>query len=421
MSALGCAATDSHAAPKPANANAQRAQALPPQVSQAASLTHAEQAKKLRSRGAEGLATALATYDALPEGPAKEKQAQLVDKVAAQRYATVSRLFWHTDMEGAKSASQDSGKPILSLRMLGRLDEDYSCANSRLFRTVLYANREVSSYLDSNFTLHWSSEREVPKVTVDYGNGRTLTTTVGGNSAHYILDQEGRPVDVLPGLYSPKRFMEELEPARKLAIRVNKGKKGRAEVKAYHAARAAAEQKSFAKLTKQQQAALGPYRARQLSSEVLRAEMLTVSKMMVEAPLVRLAGLGTATANPPDPLAVQTSVRNVDALDTSSKALIASMAPTDWANAPKRLGSAQLQSLFATLERRVAGDTMINEYGLRPMIARLFIRGGAEDFASLNTVIYNEIFITPSSDAWLGLGKPLEFTGLPLDGLVVTE
>ena len=73
--------------------------------------------------------------------------------------------------------------------MLGRLDEDLSCANSRLFRATLYANQDVSAFLREHFVLYWSSERPVPRVTIDYGDGRRLERTTTGNSAHYVLDE----------------------------------------------------------------------------------------------------------------------------------------------------------------------------------------------------------------------------------------
>src|SRR5687767_7012235 len=94
--------------------------------------------KALRGRGKPALAELLATYDKAPEGAAKAALAATIDLVAAQRYATVSRLYWHTELGAALAEARDTGKPILSLRMLGRLDEDLSCANSRFFRTVLY-------------------------------------------------------------------------------------------------------------------------------------------------------------------------------------------------------------------------------------------------------------------------------------------
>ena len=104
--------------------------------------------------------------------------------------------------------------------MLGRLDEDLSCANSRLFRATLYANQDVSRFLRERFVLYWSSERPVPRVTIDYGDGRRLERTTTGNSAHYVLDEDGNVLDVLPGLYAPTAFRRELEGSLALAARV---------------------------------------------------------------------------------------------------------------------------------------------------------------------------------------------------------
>lgn len=35
-------------------------------------------------------------------------------------------------------------------------------------------------------------------MTIDFGDGRVMRSTVGGNSAHYIVDVNGRPLDVVP-------------------------------------------------------------------------------------------------------------------------------------------------------------------------------------------------------------------------------
>ncbi len=378
-------------------------------------------AKELRSQGAKGLSIALARFDALEEGAAKDEQAKLVDEVAAQRYATTSRLFWHTDLANAKADSTSTGKPILSLRLLGRLDEDYSCANSRLFRTVLYANHTVSGYLRDNFTLHWSSERAVPKVTIDFGDGRTMRTTMGGNSAHYVLDGQGRPVDVLPGLYGPKSFVKALKQARKLALAINGKKDARAQVRAFHLARAAKNNARFEKLTAKQKAALAPYRTRQLGIEIFSAQMVTVTKSAIELPVVRLASLSATPAQAPDSSAVLASVTTTEGLDNRSKKLIASIGPTDWGNQPKLVRLGALSLVYGELERRVAGDTLINKYALQPMVTRLFTRGLGENFEQLNNAIYSDVFVTPRSDAWLGMAQPTGFTGLPADGLSVSK
>ena len=138
----------------------------------------------------------------------------------APEVATVSGLFWYTDVGSAKNAARKYGRPILHLRMLGKLDEELSCANSRLFRATLYANQDVSRFLRERFILYWSSERPVPHVTIDYGEGRRLERTATGNSAHYILDGHGNVLDVLPGLYAPTAFVRELEGSLALAASV---------------------------------------------------------------------------------------------------------------------------------------------------------------------------------------------------------
>src|SRR4029453_8915575 len=171
-------------------------------------------------RGHEQLDVLLERYDRPPDGPAKDRLRARVDAVAHQKFATVSRLYWYTDLGSAEEAARTSKRPILHLRMLGRLDEDLSCANSRLFRVTLYANQDLSRFLRERFVLYWSSERPVPRVTIDYGDGRALQGTITGNSAHYILDEDAHVLDVLPGLYAPAAFRRELEGSLALAASV---------------------------------------------------------------------------------------------------------------------------------------------------------------------------------------------------------
>jgi hypothetical protein len=142
---------------------------------------------------------------------------EVIDQVGAQKYCTSSRLYWYTELASAQAEARKSGKPILSLRMLGKLTDDLSCANSRFFRTMLYANTEISSYLRDHFVMHWESVRPVPKVTVDFGDGRKLQCTLGGNSVHYILAPDGRPIDALPGLFGPSVFIARLREAETTA------------------------------------------------------------------------------------------------------------------------------------------------------------------------------------------------------------
>jgi hypothetical protein len=133
-----------------------------------------------------------------------------LDRICKQRDCEASRLYWHTDLAQAKQVAAASNKPILSLRMLGNLDEDLSCANSRFFRITLYSHPEIAKLLREKYVLHWQSVRPVPKITIDFGDGRKVQQTITGNSIHYILDKTGRPIDALPGLYAPQAFKRHL-------------------------------------------------------------------------------------------------------------------------------------------------------------------------------------------------------------------
>lgn len=82
---------------------------------------------------------------------------------------------------------------------------------------MVYANALVASQLRDRVILHWESVRPVPTVTVDFGDGRTLKRTVTGNSIHYLLDAEGRPLDALSRLYGPQAFLTWLDRAVPMA------------------------------------------------------------------------------------------------------------------------------------------------------------------------------------------------------------
>src|SRR5262249_54793450 len=73
-------------------------------------------------------------------------------------------------------------------------------------------------YLRDNFVLHWQSVRPVPRVTIDFGDGRTLKRTITGNSAHYALASDGTVLDSLPGLYGPQQFLKWLQATRGLEM-----------------------------------------------------------------------------------------------------------------------------------------------------------------------------------------------------------
>jgi len=276
-------------------------------------------------------------------------------------------LTWHTDLDEATQAARRAKKPILSLRLLGRLDEELSCANSRFFRTTLYPDQAVSRLLGERYVLHWRSVRPVPVVTIDFGDGRRLTRTLTGNSAHLVLDARGRPVDALPGLYDAPSFVRLAAAAADLAevTVILDGERRRGKLAGWHRARRASLERAWsaalAAAAGREEIAWGWLAAARTSgalpsdrSEILRrfpsardAGELAKTKMMVERPLL-------------------------DKLEP--------------------------------LARSIAEDGARNEHDLHRKVHAHFAAGRAgEDPETLTEWIYRELFKMPFDDPWLGL------------------
>jgi hypothetical protein len=171
----------------------------------------ADACEHLRANGPAGLDALFAeNRDVISRGatdPRWPRVTAAIDRVAAQKDAYATRLYWYTDLEEAKAAARASGRPILSLRLDGRLDQG---SGRRLSRTSIYADPAVSALLRERFVLHWETGRPAPTVTLDFGEGRTLERKVTGGSVHYVLDADGRPVDALPGEAGARAFRAEL-------------------------------------------------------------------------------------------------------------------------------------------------------------------------------------------------------------------
>jgi hypothetical protein len=79
----------------------------------------------------------------------------------------------------------------------------------------------------------------------------------------------------------------------------------------------------------------------------------------------------------------------------------------------------RLARLVQNFERAIALDTMRNEYLLHSKLyAWLLSNRAALDTETFNERVYAELFLTPSSDPWLGLVQPDTYTGLDNDGIV---
>jgi hypothetical protein len=340
------------------------------------------------------------------------------DSAAHQKYATVSQLYWYTDLAAAQAAAREQKKPILHLRMLGRLDEDLSCANSRFFRATLYANAKVSRLLRERFVLVWTSERPVPKITIDFGDGRKLEQTTTGNSAHYVMDADGHVLDVLPGLYAPAAFIRELTDSLALAdtIRDASDATRASVVTAYHRRKIAGADTAWRVASEQRQ-------SEQLAA-VVQAQRVTVTKAIVEMPMLEsITPDMPARAIPADRVKVWAAAARAiygitagHVLDEQSTALVLRL--HDAVPDALRGRHADRDRMLARLDEHILADTALDQLKLRPQISREIIRRkGTADFAALNAWVYATVFHTPASDPWLGLLPRTDFTGLPGDGV----
>lgn len=358
-----------------------------------------------------------------------------MDRVGRARYCSQSQLYWYTDFDAAKKAAQQTGKPILSLRLLGNLTDEYSCANSRFFRTTLYANAEISQLLRDNFVLHWKSVRPVPVVTIDFGDGRKLQRTLTGNSIHYILAPTGEVVDALPGLYGPKAFQEQLGEAlaaiRELGDTASPDWNQR--LSEYHRDRlrkldaaweqdlAAARMSGVAVDLRGQPAGPG-----QQLPNAAQAANIAVPKRRIEVNLIRAA---TPLAVEPNELKDEqmwgaiAALHAEDArLDDASLALIRSQNPTA-AQAgriavTKAIVEDPLVRMVRTFQGAIALDTVKNEYQLHRQIHRWFVAVEYRpDVDRLNERVYAQLFLTPSNDPWIGLAPADAYTALENGGV----
>lgn len=270
------------------------------------------------------------------------------------------RLHWFTDLPAAITAARREHKPILSLRLLGRLDEANSCANSRFFRTMLYPNPEVEALLRGRFILHWRSVRPVPIVTIDFGDGRRIERTLTGNSVHLVLDSEGRPVDALPGMYPAPAFVQALQGALELARSLDLAPAHRRALgrldEAWERALEAAGRSALDPVTEETWRALAQGSVSRRFPSAREAGRLALTKARVEMPLL---------------------------------------------------------DRISSLERTIAEDGLRNEYLLHRRIHERFAEEAApETEAEFTDWIYRELFLMPLEDPWLGLEPEAPFSAL---------
>lgn len=130
---------------------------------------------------------------------------------------------------------------------------------------MLFSNEEVARFINRNFEPCWQSVRPVPMVTIDFGNGQVIKRTLHGNVATYACNSDGQVLDVLPGIYEPKTYLQRLGELTDLHRFVKQSRRGDAALSHYHVTQADALKQ-------------GKPRARFVEQDVNRYSIIAVEK-----------------------------------------------------------------------------------------------------------------------------------------------
>ena len=358
--------------------------------------TSPQNLQRLRAMGPEGLHRFKRTHKIRrtdPRGPLDDA----LDQIAAQRDARKSGLYWYTDLDLAIREAHTQGLPILSLRLLGRLDEELSCANSRFFRRLLYPQPAVRRLLSRRFVLHWRSVASAPKIRLDLGQGRVAEGTIAGNSVHLVLDSRGRPVDALPGLLNPDSFVGQLSWAARAARETSSlsGRARQVQLGALHLAR-------LIELWEELQQALIQRGHAQLATE--QAERLR-AHLSLRPPRGRRYG-----AMPGDML---------DRLQSAFEAVEQALPRPELPRSARRAARRAItkfgveRPLLEALKPPTAHlreDNFRNTFELHRRVHHRFVQAPFSHEGALTEWLYERLFWMPLDDPWLGLVA--EFTGL---------
>jgi hypothetical protein len=380
--------------------------------------------KELRAMGPVGLDALFIKYAADIErfktsGKPDENWPEIsaaIDAVAMQKDAYASHLYWYTDLDEAKLAAAKRNKPILTLRLLGNLNEEFSCANSRLFRAVLYPNAEVSQYLRDNYILHWKSVRPAPRITIDFGDGRKIERTVTGNSIHYITDENGAIIDALPGLYSPKAFLKYLKQAKQVDKAVRSIQKERRTLALMKYRKMAYDE---IKQKREKAVQMGNVQLTETRSGTLAilAAPLAAAKAVVidEASILRVYddfAKFEPTINFDDWNKLARLYSPSEKLDANSIAFVRRQ------NLKTGLTENEFSGLFAKLDSFISLDTTRNDFIFHAKIYEWLNQSPDAALEAFNSRVYDQLFRTPDTDKWLGLYSTDVYTALDGNGLI---
>jgi len=238
---------------------------------------------------------------------------------------------------------------------------------------VLFSNDQIAQIISNNFEPAWQSVRPVPTVTIDFGNGHKIVRTLHGNVATYVCTAEGQVLDILPGVYEPKTYQQQLDQFVKLHRMITEsGQRAQSfALQQYH---------------EQQSRLLEAGRPRATIVEASRGASITGAELgvrLVLRPESRLAARNAAVAN-----------KSTDGKSPDESAKPRFDSAADLAN-----------------WKLLAEDTRINESVRRGQIHQYLAKQLADHKPcqpdDIKKWLYREVLHADLDDPYLGLGKVL--------------
>lgn len=249
---------------------------------------------------------------------------------------------------------------------------------------MLFSSDTVAKAMNDQFEPVWVSVRDVPLVTIDFGNGHKITRTLNGNVATYALRPDGTVLDILPGIYAPEEYVAQLGQMRLLnqyayGFAAGGDMKPGERLANYHAAQA--------KL-------LGEGKA---AGVLVFNKMAAISKARIENP-VKFTLAGEPVPPPHRP-----NGPNGDA----SPAQIA-VQQYQQAGGPKPEATPASKAA-ETLRgwKELAEDTKLNETAHRKAIHAHLAKAGVVQPKDVTKWLYKEVLHADLDDPYLGLGEVL--------------
>jgi hypothetical protein len=269
----------------------------------------------------------------------------------------------------------------------------------------------VQELIRSRFVAAWESVRPVPRVSIDFGNGRKLERTLNGNVATYVCDPEGRVVDVIPGVCDPATYVKRLEEALDLYAL---SRADFATVPQEHARLAElARYEEVARSTRGRSAPIGP--------------PVPVAMNGRAAPHPSAAPIAPTAATPPTAPAAAQSARRFYSKSGVELPLKTALgvaddpprAPARTTDIGKRAVEFPMKDALGVEQELLAADAEVNARWRDPAVHALLARAVVRP-SDITKQLYREVLHVDLDDPYLGLaGGP--FAGGAYGGLDVRD